>query len=263
LIFAAQSLWWAQGIHPVRDFQPDPSGRFTPVELQLFKALLVLDPVPDSPDDVAERDQAEQRQNAAWDAIKTGLLQGDLKAAQEHIWKTILEPTILGDGQGPTRDALRGWIISSLYDYRLAATAASDPLTDLIDQTTKLQGPVLEAVPSDSQKLIDTLRQAEQIRKARIAESNRIQSLVNKMVSEHQAKAPEAQPQFSRVCVGCDHQRFPPRISPDGIVISIPFTSSPACTIWGSNHERKQRAGCGAIRNSNRIYDYFFVACPR
>ena len=42
LQFAARSLWWARSTYPIRDFQPDPSGKLRPVEWQLLEGIVCV-----------------------------------------------------------------------------------------------------------------------------------------------------------------------------------------------------------------------------
>jgi hypothetical protein len=168
--FAAASLRWALEDHP----NDGGKKNLSPTEWQLVEALHYLDKVPDTPDDVAAKEQSKQRQQAAWKAIVNALKDPSLKKMKEDIWKTVLQPTIAGDGQGPTRDVLKAQVLTALYNYRVNGQPKVDPLESLIDSASKT-GPQWQGVgPSERPNFEKEFQDAEATRQAIKIERDRI-----------------------------------------------------------------------------------------
>jgi hypothetical protein len=147
--FAASSLWWARAEHPIKDYQPNESGKLDQVQLQLLEALDALNSVPDSTSDELAKGQEDKRANIIHEVIKTALEEGaktaseagpaagavaGAKAGLKEVLKVVVQPTVAGDGQGPTRDALKTWITSTLYAYTVKGHENTDPKEALINQ---------------------------------------------------------------------------------------------------------------------------------
>lgn len=126
--FAARSLRWAR-----EQGKGSADDKSRAVDWQLMENIAVLKSIPDSEDDKAEKDQSDARDNAAWNAVKALLEEGP-EAAVKSLAKTALAPTIVGDGQGPTRDALIAW-----SEGLLAQRLINETSQDLGAATTSLK----------------------------------------------------------------------------------------------------------------------------
>ena len=185
--FAAASLAWARATHPIDKYEPDKHHQLSPVEWQLVEALRALDTVPDSPSDQLAKAQADKRANIVKDVIEQGLKKGSVEAAKKELEKNVVEPTVLGDGQGPTRDALRGWIASSLFSYASkGAPETKDPVEILKEETKDSIGPAPKPDTKDYDKLFD---QAEAVRRSLAQEALRVKQVNQQNLKQQAAVA--------------------------------------------------------------------------
>lgn len=178
LTFAAASLDWIRRGRPLQAYIPPQNGKFGPVEWQLVEALHFLDKVPDSDSDRRAYEQKKQREELAYetlkDFIKTG---GNIKDALGNIRKQAFEPTIVGDGQGPLRDALRTEVYDTLIRCIQKRSDKDTPRDALIKKGLEGGTPTLKNRPTDVISEADfeaELRRAEVVRTAIVNEDNGI-----------------------------------------------------------------------------------------
>lgn len=223
--FAAASLAWARAAHPLRDYKADQTGAVTPEEWQMVEALRALDTVPDSPSDLLAKEQADKRANIVREVIAEGLKKGSLEAAKSALRDAVVQPTVLGDGQGPTRDALRGWLTSTLYGYRTKGLPSeADPMKGLIDEGKKLDDPSRGASlnakggGSDDRDIDQVLDTAEKVRRRLDQEGARADAVQAQSVKAHQAAARNAvsPEQLHKIM---EHRTNPPSRRPPATVI--------------------------------------------
>jgi hypothetical protein len=162
-VFVMQSLIWARDKGDLERAPADGVGS------QMLESLIVLDSIKDSPDDVTMRKQEDERANLVWNALKTGMEKLSLKDMKSDVLKGILKETIVGDGNAPTRDGLRGRVAEQLFGKNSNADDVFRTMGEEINKYVERHGPVITSVtgPPDNVKLMWLVRQAEVIRQHR------------------------------------------------------------------------------------------------
>ncbi|MBY5453879.1 hypothetical protein HFO91_30340 [Rhizobium leguminosarum] len=152
--FAYQVLEWTEVSQPFSTFNVDdyPSS-LSPMEQKLIEARLVIETVPDSPADIAAKQQAQERRDFVKDQLAdkakdllTGKLPDPTDVAKDALLEA-LKPTIVGDGWSASRETMKNLIDHELNKYAVKRVPCLRTPTKPECLKAPVEGPVIQAVP--------------------------------------------------------------------------------------------------------------------